>query len=156
MKSVNEYLELLGIDSSATPESLRKAYRDLVKEWHPDRFSHNPRLHRKAQEKLQLINEAYEHLEPIISNSKNRSSQTVKESEPHPSTAHSKGGAARTKSADAPPMRPPSRQLASGRTNYSLLLWHLILQTVKDPWVIAAFILMLFLGVVFEWFYRPN
>jgi hypothetical protein len=41
---------------------LKAAYRDLAKVWHPDRFSHDPRLQQKAQEKLKEINEAYEQL----------------------------------------------------------------------------------------------
>ncbi len=156
MKPVNEYFKLLGVDSSATPEGLRKAYRDLVKEWHPDRYLHNPRLHRMAQEKLQQINEAYDHLEPIISNSKNRSSQTAKESKPHVSAAHRQGGTASIRTGDVPPIRSRNQHVAHARTNYSSLLWRLTLQTVKDPWLIAAFILMLALGVVFDWFYQPN
>lgn len=44
-------------------EELKKAYRDLVKVWHPDRFGGNPGLQRKAQEKLKEINLAYERLQ---------------------------------------------------------------------------------------------
>jgi hypothetical protein len=54
------YLGVLGMSSRATPEEIRLAYLDLVKVWHPDRFSHDLRLRRKAQEKLKDVNEAFE------------------------------------------------------------------------------------------------
>ena len=52
--------ELLGVAPGASAKELKEAYRDLAKVWHPDRFSHDPRLQRKAQEKLKEINEAYD------------------------------------------------------------------------------------------------
>lgn len=54
--------ELLGVKPGVSPTELKAAYRDLAKVWHPDRFSHDPRLQTKAQEKLKEINEAYEQL----------------------------------------------------------------------------------------------
>jgi curved DNA-binding protein CbpA len=58
MKDRAYYLGVLGVSSGATAEETRLAYLDLVKVWHPDRFSHDLRLRRKAQEKLADINEA--------------------------------------------------------------------------------------------------
>jgi curved DNA-binding protein CbpA len=60
MKDRAYYLGVLGVSFRATPEEVRLAYLDLVKVWHPDRFSHDLRLRRKAQEKLADINEAFE------------------------------------------------------------------------------------------------
>jgi hypothetical protein len=60
MKDYAYYLGVLGVSSRATPEEIRLAYLDLVKVWHPDRFSHDLRLRRKAQEKLKDVNEAFE------------------------------------------------------------------------------------------------
>jgi len=56
----SECYELLGVAPGASAEELKAAHRDLVKVWHPDRFSHDPRLQQKAQEKLKAINEAYD------------------------------------------------------------------------------------------------
>lgn len=53
---------VLDLNPSASPADIQQAYRDLVQVWHPDRFAHNPRLQRKAQAKLQAINDAYERL----------------------------------------------------------------------------------------------
>ena len=49
---LNECYVLLGVAPTASAQELKAAYRDLAKVWHPDRFSHDPRLQQKAQEKL--------------------------------------------------------------------------------------------------------
>lgn len=54
MSQVNHY-EILGVQSSATNSDLKRAYRDLVKRYHPDI---NPAA--EAKDKIRLINEAYE------------------------------------------------------------------------------------------------
>lgn len=59
---LDRYYELLGVAPGASGQELKDAYRDLAKVWHPDRFSQDPRLQQKAQEKLKEINEAYAQL----------------------------------------------------------------------------------------------
>lgn len=54
-----ESCHTLGVKPSDSPEEIARAYRDLVRVWHPDRFASTPRLQQKAGEKLRLINEAY-------------------------------------------------------------------------------------------------
>ena len=51
---------LLELDPTASGEELKRAYRDLTKVWHPDRFAHDPGLRHRAEEKLKTIHEAYE------------------------------------------------------------------------------------------------
>tara|TARA_B100000315_G_C14503677_1_gene553530 strand:- start:516 stop:956 length:441 start_codon:yes stop_codon:yes gene_type:complete len=58
----DRYYEILELKPGASAEEIKRAYKDLVKVWHPDRFSHDPQLQQKAQEKLKEINEAYEQL----------------------------------------------------------------------------------------------
>ena len=58
--SIYDYYKILGLEPDASAEEVKQAYRDLAKVWHPDRFAHDTRLQRKAQEKLKEINEAYE------------------------------------------------------------------------------------------------
>ncbi len=41
-------------------QELKEAYRDAMSVWHPDRFTGNPRLRRKAEIKAAEINQAYE------------------------------------------------------------------------------------------------
>lgn len=61
-RSINHDYAVLDLDPSASLEDVQQTYRDLVKVWHPDRFAHDPRLQRKAEEKLQAINDAYARL----------------------------------------------------------------------------------------------
>ncbi len=58
-----EALRILHVARDATPEQIRRAYLDLVKVWHPDRFQSDARLREKAQRTLQDINTAYTLLE---------------------------------------------------------------------------------------------
>lgn len=62
MPSINRCYRILGRPPGASQEEIKKTYRDLAQVWHPDRFAHNPRLQKKAQDNLQRINEAYETL----------------------------------------------------------------------------------------------
>lgn len=62
MRRFEAALQTLELDQNASGEEIKQAYKDLVLVWHPDRFSHNPRLQQKAEAKLKLFNQAYEHL----------------------------------------------------------------------------------------------
>ncbi|MGI6751027.1 MAG: J domain-containing protein [Anaerovoracaceae bacterium] len=53
--------ETLGIKEGASPDEIKKAYREQVKKYHPDRYQENP-LQDLAEEKLREINRAYEQL----------------------------------------------------------------------------------------------
>jgi hypothetical protein len=56
---IEHYYRALGVEASASPEELKRAHRDLVQVWHPDRFTANPRLQKLAAGKLLEINQAY-------------------------------------------------------------------------------------------------
>jgi len=53
--------EVLGIREGATVEEIKRAYKELVKKYHPDQYRNNP-LSDLAEEKLKEINEAYDYL----------------------------------------------------------------------------------------------
>ena len=55
---MNPY-EVLGVSESATDKEIRAAYLELVKKYHPDRYTDSP-LHDLADEKMKEINEAYD------------------------------------------------------------------------------------------------
>ena len=50
----NNYYEVLGVDRSASPEDIKKAYKAKVRESHPDKNRDDP----EAKEKFQKLNEA--------------------------------------------------------------------------------------------------
>lgn len=52
----------LEVDDSATLSEIRRAYRLLVKAWHPDRFVDDEVMRAKAEERLREINIAFEAL----------------------------------------------------------------------------------------------
>ena len=64
---IKRYFEILELAPDASMDEFNQAYRDLVNIWHPDRFAHNPRLKKKAEEKLKEVNQAYEALKPVLS-----------------------------------------------------------------------------------------
>ncbi|MBR4308747.1 MAG: J domain-containing protein [Oscillospiraceae bacterium] len=53
--------EVLGVPHGASEEDIKKAYRELVRKYHPDKYTDNP-LADLAQEKMKEINEAYDTL----------------------------------------------------------------------------------------------
>lgn len=59
-----DYYEVLGVNRNATSDELKKAYRKLALQYHPDRNSNDP----TAEEKFKEATEAYE----VLSDSKKR------------------------------------------------------------------------------------
>lgn len=53
--------EVLGLKDGASEEEVKKAYRELVKKYHPDQYQSNP-LSELAEDKLREINEAYDYI----------------------------------------------------------------------------------------------
>ena len=54
--------KVLGVDRSASDEEIKKAYRDLARKYHPDRFASNPDMAELASEKMKEVNTAYEEI----------------------------------------------------------------------------------------------
>ena len=62
------YYKILEVDKDASPEVIEKAYKTLVKKYHPDLQESNMR--EKSEGRIKLINEAYEVLSNPVSRSK--------------------------------------------------------------------------------------
>ena len=56
---MNDPYSVLGVSPGATDDEVKKAYRDLVRKYHPDNYHDNP-LADLAQDKMKEINEAYD------------------------------------------------------------------------------------------------
>ena len=67
---IRQCFDVLELDSNASIDEAKQAYKDMVNIWHPDRFSNNPRLKQKAEDKLKEINEAYEMMQSFLSSKK--------------------------------------------------------------------------------------
>ena len=58
-------LRILELDSSATPQQIKRAYLNLMKEYHPDRLRARGitgTLRDEYEEKCKLVTEAYNYL----------------------------------------------------------------------------------------------
>ena len=62
----NSY-KILEVGYGASVEEVKRGYKDLVRVWHPDRFTEDPRLRKKAEEKMKEINRAYAELMTFFS-----------------------------------------------------------------------------------------
>ncbi|MBI4325414.1 MAG: DnaJ domain-containing protein [Chloroflexi bacterium] len=72
MNDLQDCYRTLKLESGATWTDVKRSYRELVRVWHPDRFAHEPALERNAQEKLKLINLAFERLEEFFRGNEER------------------------------------------------------------------------------------
>jgi len=63
-QTVADPWQVLGVRRDASPEEIKKAYYELVKQYHPDRVnSLGPELQALAREKTTQLNRAYEQLQ---------------------------------------------------------------------------------------------
>ncbi len=58
-KEVQAACEILGLETLSDRASLRTGYKQMVKQWHPDRFHNNEEMEQVAVAKTQRINLAY-------------------------------------------------------------------------------------------------
>ncbi|TKY59044.1 DnaJ-like subfamily B member 8 [Spatholobus suberectus] len=55
----SSYYNVLGVSSDSNVEEIRRAYRKLAMQWHPDRWTRTPSLLGEAKRRFQQIQEAY-------------------------------------------------------------------------------------------------
>ena len=62
MKRINEYKKLFNVESAIDLAEIKKTYRNLVKEWHPDKFQEGDEKAEEAEEKSRQIIDGYHFL----------------------------------------------------------------------------------------------
>ena len=74
-------LKTLGLERGASRKEMRDTYRDLVKVWHPDRFSNDGKLRSRAEEKLKEVNAAFQRLNSSADGQPARAASATKKPE---------------------------------------------------------------------------
>ena len=75
MRRIKEYKRLFKVESDLDLAELKTTYRNLVKEWHPDKFHHDEELRTEAEIMSRQIIDAYHFLVSI-------NAETIKQNEP--------------------------------------------------------------------------
>jgi len=72
MKRISAYKKLFNVEKEIELKPLKKAYRNLVKEWHPDRFQDGDAQAEIAEEKSREITNGYHFLISIAPETKEK------------------------------------------------------------------------------------
>ena len=70
MKRINEYKKLFSVEEAIDLKALKKSYRNLVKEWHPDKFQDGDDGQVEAELKSRQIIDGYHFLVSIAPETK--------------------------------------------------------------------------------------
>jgi len=70
MKRINEYKKLFGVEKEIELKALKTSYRNLVKEWHPDKFQEGDERQEEAEVNSRKIIDGYHFLVSIAPETK--------------------------------------------------------------------------------------
>jgi hypothetical protein len=70
MKRINEYKKLFGVEKVLELKTLKTTYRNLVKEWHPDKFQEGDEKREEAEEVSRKVIDGYHFLVSIAPETK--------------------------------------------------------------------------------------
>lgn len=122
--SISRDYRILGLSPGTPHAEVKKAYRTLVKLWHPDRYQQKPDRERlQAEEKLKEITGAYHRIakEHVLRERiRQAEERAARESEPE-ETPRREASSPRPESARRP--RPPRREVPGIQTRRSRWLW---------------------------------
>ncbi len=79
MKRINEYKKLFGVEKDIDLKLLKKSYRNLVKEWHPDKFQDGDVLKQEAEVQSRAIIDGYHFLVSMAPETKEKDLPAYKE-----------------------------------------------------------------------------
>ena len=65
MKRINQYKKLFGVEKDIDLKTLKSTYRNLVKEWHPDKFQEGDAKREEAEVNSRTIIDGYHFLVSI-------------------------------------------------------------------------------------------
>ena len=121
---MTNYYTLLELLPTATDADIKKAWHEQIQVWHPDRFNHSPALHRKAEARTQLINQAYQTLSDPIARTRydaKMQPSTSQGSPPRPSPAPSPSSESYSSTTARPQQSPRSRHDPRGPQSLMML-----------------------------------
>jgi curved DNA-binding protein CbpA len=70
MKRINQYKKMFNVEKDINLKELKKSYRDLVKEWHPDKFQDGDNKKEEAEVMSREIIDGYHFLVSIAPETK--------------------------------------------------------------------------------------
>jgi len=111
---MKKYFEILELDMSASIEEVDKAYKELAEAWRPENYQNLPRFKRKAEIKLEEVNDAYERIRSYLLLKASGEDQIVFDSPKTPS--------AETETKTAPAEETQSPQISTSSQRKKLLL----------------------------------
>ncbi len=76
---MEQFFKILKVTPTASPEEVKRAYKEQVKFWHPDRFPvESERLQKLANRRMREINQAYRELEQHFAKGTSKSNTSDK------------------------------------------------------------------------------
>ena len=80
MNEISKWYGILGVSLSASPKTIKSAYRELAQLWHPDRYIGDPELTARAELEIKEINQAYSEIKAYLAKNVNSTTEedTVK------------------------------------------------------------------------------
>ena len=130
---MKKYFEILEIDVSASIEEVEKAYKELTKAWRPENFQNLPRFKRKAEIKLEEVNDAYERIRSYLLLKASGADQIVLDSTKEP-PAETDPETTPAEEPQPPQISPPSqrKKLLPGLITIAVVLGVLAFYLISD------------------------